>query len=111
MSFRLCVRGRGGFRLLPAEGPSLALSLQPAHCHLAASITISLHLAPPLNVTSYSYLIIYDQGGVYADSDVACLRPMADVLRREDGLVAVWEDFNSKAKQFAWDPLPAQVRA
>lgn len=47
---------------------------------------------------------------MYADSDVACLRPMSDVLRQEDGLVAVWEDFNSKAKQFAWDPLPAQVR-
>lgn len=58
-----------------------------------------------------SYLIIYDQGGVYADSDVACLRPMSDVLRADDGLVAVWEDFNSVAKQFAWDPLPAQVRA
>lgn len=55
-------------------------------------------------------MIIYDQGGVYADSDVMCLRPMADALRPEDGLVAVWEDFNSQAKQFAWDPLPSQVR-
>ena len=56
------------------------------------------------------YLILYDQGGVYADSDVKCIRPMASVLRPEDGLVTTWEDINSKAKHFAHNPLPAQVR-
>lgn len=67
------------------------------------------------------YLILYDEGGVYADSDVVspalavqsawrtsslpprlphvlvlhaqvCLRPMSSVLQPRDGLVAVWED-------------------
>ena len=45
------------------------------------------------------YLILHHEGGVYADSDVECLRHLSATLQPGDGLVAVWEDIQPSVER------------
>lgn len=42
------------------------------------------------------YLVVYHVGGVYADADAECVRPMTELLASEGNLVVGWEHFRRR---------------
>lgn len=50
----------------------------------------------------FRYLVVLKHGGVYADVDTECRRPMDDVIGKEDSLVVGWEnEFDTDAKAYS----------
>ena len=50
----------------------------------------------------FRYLVILKHGGVYADVDTECRRPMDDVVGGEDSLIVGWEnEFDTDAKAYS----------
>jgi mannosyltransferase OCH1-like enzyme len=57
----------------------------------------------------FRYAVIFRQGGVYADIDMECLKPIAPLLRGRRGVLSVEAHLGRTRQQELGYPLPVQI--